>query len=148
MINSSPHHPPFNEEQITRLITQRATRTSCDEDILDVYQDLLQTIWSHILPTLGQVAMIVIGEQAKTLTQKEHLVMRHLQVTSEGVSLDKLRGHVGEVEPEAIHEAFKDFFANLVKILTTLTGNVLVQKVVAEIEEEMSSVDVGEQYDD
>jgi len=147
MTNSSPPHRSFNHEQIAQLISRRVARTH-KEEVLDVYQKLLQTIWSHILPTLGQVAVTVIGEQAQALAQEKHPVMRHLRVTLEGVSFEGLQEHLDEVEIEALHEAFKDLIANLIEILTTLTGNVLVQKVIVEIERITAANVEEERHDD
>lgn len=120
---------PSIEEIIERRVSQARK-----EEVLTIYQDLLQTIWNRILPTLGRVTVMVIMERALAITQKKYPPVRHLRVTNDGVVFAQLQQHVDEVEHEALRRALNDLIVNLIDILAMLTGNILVEQLVKEIE--------------
>jgi hypothetical protein len=119
--------------EVDKIIEQRVSQAR-KEEVLEVYEDLLQTIWNRIMPTLGRVTVMAIVERALALTKETYPVLGHLQVTNEGLSFDKLRQRVEEEEREVIREALKELVANLIDILAMLTGDILVRQLIKEIE--------------
>lgn len=120
---------PSIEEVIERRVSQARK-----EEVLTIYQDLLQTIWNRILPTLGRVTVMVIMERTLAITQKKYPPISHLQVTNHGIVFSDLHRHVDEVEHDLLRLALNDFIVNLIDILAMLTGNILVEQLVKEIE--------------
>ena len=120
-------------EVAERIIEQQASQAR-KEEVLEVYEDLLQTIWSRILPTLGRVTVMAIMERTLALTKESYTLIGHLEVTEEGVSFNMLRQQVGEEKREIIREALKELVANLIDILAMLTGDILVRQLIKEIE--------------
>jgi hypothetical protein len=122
-----------SQEQVQKLIEERVSQAR-KEEVLEIYEDLLQTIWNRITPTLGRVTVMAIVERTVALTKETYQVVDHLQVTPEGLSFDELRQQMGDEEREALREALKELVANLIDILAMLTGDILVRQLIKEIE--------------
>ncbi len=104
------------------------------EEVLEIYDDLLRTIWNRILPTLGRVTVMAIMERTLALTSETYPLIARLKVTHEGVLFHVLRDRLGESERQVIREALKELVANLIDILAMLTGDILVKQLLQEIE--------------
>jgi hypothetical protein len=112
-------------------------RESIDkEKSLTRYERLLATIWEQILPTLGTISVITIVKRAITLTQTEYPIISCLDVTPEGLSFQRLREQLTEIDNGLLLAAFQALIANLIDLLQTLTGNILKQKILEIIEHE------------
>ncbi len=120
-------------EVIERAVQERITQAR-KEEVLDIYNDLLRTIWNRILPTLGRVTVMAIMERALALTQETYQIIGYLQVTSEGVSFRSLSQNIKEEETHVLREGLKELIANLIDILAMLTGDILVKQLLQEIE--------------
>lgn len=99
------------------------------EEIVDIYEDLFQTIWDRIMPTLGLVTTATIMERAVYLTRERFEALQYLEVTDEGLDFSELRKRVSEKDKGILKEGFKELVANLFDILAKLTGNVLVSQL-------------------
>ena len=120
-------------EVAEKMIAERVSQAR-KEEMLEIYEDLLQTLWNRILPTLGRVTVMAIMERSLALTSEKYPLIGHLQVTNEGVSFSVLSQQMGEEEREEIREALKELVANLIDILAMLTGDILVRQLMKEIE--------------
>lgn len=127
-LEESPGH-----EMAEKMIEERVTRAR-KEEVLEIYEDLLQTIWDRILPTLGRVTVMAIMERALALTKESYSLLGHLKVTAEGISFEALREQMGEEERAILRDALKELVANLIDILAMLTGDILVRQLIKEIE--------------
>jgi hypothetical protein len=115
-------------------IIEERIRQARKEEVLAVYDDLLQTIWNRILPTLGRVTVMAIVERSLTLTKASYPPLEHLQVTEEGLSFEALREQIGNAERVTLRDGLKELVANLIDILAMLTGDILVRQLIKEIE--------------
>jgi hypothetical protein len=104
------------------------------EKLLVKYQTLLLTVWDCILPTLGRVSTMTIVKRAITLTQSQHPDIANLEVTSEGLKFERLREHLAQSETSSLLAAFQALIANLIDLLKTLTGDILMQQLLEIIE--------------
>lgn len=102
--------------------------------VLEIYADLLSTVWAKIMPTLGTVTVVTIVQRAISRTAKNHEVLGSLTVTDAGISFEKLREHIGENQRDELKNAFKELIANLFDILAKLTGNIIVQQLIKEVD--------------
>lgn len=109
-------------------------RQARKEEVLEIYEELLQTVWDRILPTLGRVTVMAIMERAIVLTKDHFPVVERLEVTPDGLSFDDLRDSMSESDLETIREALRELVADLIDILAMLTGDVLVQQLIKEID--------------
>ena len=121
------------EEVVEERVSQAKTQAR-KEEVLEIYEDLLKTIWDRILPTLGRVTVMAIMERALVLTKEQYPLIGHLDATPEGVSFEVLRQRLGEEERLLLREALKELIANLIDILAMLTGDILVRQLLKEIE--------------
>jgi hypothetical protein len=128
----SESRPP-SQEAIEKHVEDRVIQAR-KEDILEIYEDLLKTIWNRIQPTLGRVTVMAIMERAVVLTKERYLLIEHLRVIPEGVDFHPLHQRVGEEDRDVIREALKELIANLIDILAMLTGDILVRQLMQEIE--------------
>lgn len=120
-------------EVVEKMVAERISQAR-KEEVLKIYEDLLQTIWNRILPTLGRVTVSAIMERALALTAEDFPSVGRLQVTNDGLSFDQLRVRVGEEERDVLRDALRELVANLIDILAMLTGDILVRQLIKEIE--------------
>ncbi len=121
-------------EEVVQERVDEAKTIARKEEVLEIYEDLLKTIWDRIMPTLGRVTVSAIMERALVLTAEKYPLIHHLEVGAEGVSFDVLRQRLGEEEKFALRDALKELVANLIDILAMLTGDILVRQLLKEIE--------------
>ena len=65
---------------------------------------------------------------------RHQVFVERLEVTPDGLSFEDLRESVSESELETIREALRELVADLIDILAMLTGDVLVQQLIKEID--------------
>jgi len=130
---SSDRKNNVSEESVQERVDQAKT-IARKEEVLEIYEDLLKTIWNRIMPTLGRVTVTAIMERALVLTAEKYPLIHHLEVRVEGVSFEILRQRLGEEEKLALRDALKELVANLIDILAMLTGDILVRQLLKEIE--------------
>jgi len=125
---------PGSGHEVADKVLNERIRQARKGEVLEIYEELLQTVWDRILPTLGQVTTMAIMGRAIVLTKESFAIVDRLEVSSEGLSFDDLRDSMSESEQEVIREALRELVANLIDILAMLTGDVLVQQLIKEID--------------
>ncbi|AKG20071.1 hypothetical protein [Calothrix sp. 336/3] len=128
------NQPSASVEEVVQERVDRAKSIARKEEVLEIYEDLLQTIWNRIMPTLGRVTVTAIMERALVLTAEKYPLIKNLEATAEGVSFEVLRQRLGEEEKPVLREALKEVITNLIDILAMLTGDILVRQLLKEIE--------------
>lgn len=123
----------MNEKEDIKETIRKRVDVSVKEEVIDIYEDLLKTIWSKITPTLGVVTVVAITDRAIRKTANTYAIIRHLEMKKEQISFARLRGSMGEKDKENIKDGFKDLIANLFDILAKLTGNILVDQLLKEV---------------
>lgn len=127
-----------DEQGLTKVDMEEAIEREVSlgvrEEIVDIYEDLFQTIWDRIMPTLGVVTTVTILERAIYRTRQQFEILEHLEVTDEGLDFSELRKRVGEKQKPVLKEGFKELVASLFDILAKLTGNVLVRHLETLVE--------------
>lgn len=119
--------------QVEKLVEERVARAR-KEELLEIYEELLMTIWNRIMPTLGRVTVVAILERALLITAEKYPHLIHLKVRNDGLDFSELRQHADQSARELLREAFVELVSSLVDILAMLTGDILVQQLVKEIE--------------
>lgn len=119
---------------IEAIIAQRMGQArQRKEDVLKVYDDLFKLIWHRVQPTLGRITVMAIMQRALILTQERYPLVTHLYVAPEGVSCDRLRQRVEDQDQRALHETLSHLLGNFLDILTMLTGDILVPRLLQEM---------------
>lgn len=119
---------------IETIIAQRMGQ-ACQrqEDVLKAYDDLFKLIWHRVQPMLGRITVMAIMQRALVLTQERYPLVAHLYVAPEGVSFDRLRQRLEEQDQRALHETLSHLLGNFLDILTMLTGDILVPRLLQEM---------------
>lgn len=120
--------------EVTDRVLSERLNDARKQEVLEIYEELLRTVWDRILPTLGRATVIAITERALVLTREHFPVIEQLTVGPDGLVFDQLRGAMGESEVSAIREALQELVADVIDILAILTGDALVKQLVTEIE--------------
>lgn len=102
--------------------------------VIEIYDDLLKTIWSKIMPTLGTVTLVTISERAIARTAKNHPSFGSLAVSEEGIQVSSSRDAFDADDKESLKNGFKELVTNLFDILAKLTGNILIGQLMREVE--------------
>lgn len=102
---------------------------------IESYQHIIGEIWRRIAPVLGPLSLRAIAERAVALTSAEFKFIGMIRVTDEGLSLEKLWEELDTSgDPRAIRNGFRKLVVNLMDILTGLTGGILVNRLLREVE--------------
>ncbi len=121
-------------EEESRAEIESRVEVGIRENIVDIYEDLFDTIWEKITPTLGAITVATIAERAVRRTAVEHEMVGLLIVSQEGIDFSQLKRIAGEKDQAALREGFKLLVGNLFDILAKLTGNVLVNELLKVVE--------------
>lgn len=133
MVSEKHEIDKMNEKENIKETIKERVDISVKEEVVDIYEDLLKTIWSKITPTLGVLTTAAITDRAIKKTSNTYPIIRHLEIKEEQISFAVLRDSMGERDKENIKDGFKELIANLFDILAKLTGNILVDQLLKEV---------------
>lgn len=102
--------------------------------VIEIYEDLLRTVWAKIAPTLGVVTVVTIMKRAVSRTAAKHAVLNDLSVNDSGFVFNEIKAKLKGEDKEELKNSFKELVANIFDILAKLTGNILVQQLMKEVE--------------
>ena len=122
-----------SHEEVEATIEREVDR-GVKVEVIDIYEDILTTIWEKISPTLGNITVRTIAERAVLLASDSYPFLKSITVTNEGFEFKELRTRVDEKDRTNIREGFKEIIANLFDILAKLTGNIMVDRLMKEVE--------------
>ena len=103
--------------------------------ILEVYSEVLRSIWRKAVSMLGPVALQTMIEAALFDAAGEYHFLEYIEVTDEGVRFPEDVSVFDEVPPERLKEAFKTLFTRLFSNVSTLTGQVVVKHLRPDVEQ-------------
>jgi CheY-like chemotaxis protein len=112
--------------------------TLMSQDVIRLYEGYLKTIWDRMLPVLGpRATKTVFGETLKAAAGDQASLLGGIEVTDEGVSLDRLRregepGHAAELRRQ-----LQAVLTVIFDVLGAVAGNVLVAPLLREFSDEL-----------
>jgi hypothetical protein len=133
MTSSHPSDDEAVQQAAERLLENRL-RLARQDEVMAIYEDLLRTIWERIVPTLGRVTVSAILDRSISTTAERYPFLKQLAVNRDGLSFQTLREHLGNREQQALREAMKELVTNLIDLLAVLTGDILVRRLLNEVE--------------
>ena len=112
--------------------------TLMSQDVIRLYEGYLKTIWDRMMPVLGPVATrTVFGETLKAAGGKEDSLLRAIEVTDEGVSLERLRHEVEPGQAEGLRRQLQQVLTVIFDVLGAVAGNILVAPLLREFSDEL-----------
>jgi hypothetical protein len=125
--------------EVTEATIEKEIIKGVKSEVLEIYEEILTTVWDRMVPTLGVITVRTIMERAIFLTTDKHSFIDQLTITEKGLNFNQIQKYSQKEneDQKAYREAFKDFFANLFDILAKVTGNVLVQQLMKEVDGKM-----------
>lgn len=122
-----------SHEEVEATIEREVDR-GVKVEVIDIYEEILTTIWDKISPTLGNITVRTIGERAVLLASEQYPILKSVAVTDEGFDFTELKTRIDEKGKTNIREGFKEIIATLFDILAKLTGNIMVDRLLKEVE--------------
>jgi hypothetical protein len=127
----------MEDEIVEKAESEPQVAVGIRENIVDIYEDLFDTIWGNITPTLGAITVATIVERAVRRTAVEHEMIGLLTVNHNKVDFSQLKRAPQDSDQVALREGLNLLVANLLDILAKLTGNVLVDELMKVVEEKL-----------
>ena len=103
-------------------------------EVVDIYEDILKTIWERIAPILGVITVVTILKRTAYRTAQEFPIINNIKFSEEGIDFTELKSRAMEEDKVLIKEIFREFIGNLFDILAKLTGNVIVGDLMKIVE--------------
>ncbi|MBD2313359.1 hypothetical protein H6G20_16955 [Desertifilum sp. FACHB-1129] len=110
-----------------------STHHPSPEETLQCYQKLLNRLWQVCLPILGRITIKVILERALVMTQAKYPFIRDLAGEDDGISVERLHQHASREQLDLLCEGLYEFSTHLVDLLSLLTGERLLRRLIQEI---------------
>lgn len=112
--------------------------TLMSQDVIRLYEGYFKTIWDRMMPVLGPVATrTVFSETLKAAAGREASLLKEIEITDDGISLERLRhevepGHVG-----ALRSQLQDVLTVIFDVLGAVAGNILVAPLLREFSDDL-----------
>lgn len=123
----------LSDDEVQASIANQVS-TEVKSGVIEIYEDLLRTVWAKIVPTLGTVTVVTIMQRAAGRTAARHPVLGELTVSEAGFDFTAIKVKIKQEDKEELKNSFKELVANIFDILAKLTGNILVQQLMKEVE--------------
>ncbi|MDP1809444.1 MAG: hypothetical protein Q8L35_07915 [Actinomycetota bacterium] len=121
-----------DEETLSSVAGQVSAEVK--SSVIEIYEDLIRTVWAKIVPTLGTVTVATIMQRAISRTAARHPVLNDLTVNDAGFVFTQIKAKLNSEDKDELKDSFKELVANVFDILAKLTGNILVQQLMKEVE--------------
>ncbi len=116
-------------------IQAKADIKTVKREVVDIFQELLEQMWERLALLLGDVATMSIFQSARRESIQDHPFLGKVNVDETGVYLNDLRPELAALDRIEMRAGFLRYMDNIIDILTTLTGDILVYKVQPLVEQ-------------
>jgi len=117
------------QRQVDEALDQAAKR-----EAITIYEELMNTIWAKIVPTLGELTVAAIAERAIFRTGRTYDLIGLVKVRRKGFDFSGLEEHLPHRDKSVIREGFKELVGSIFDTLAKMTGNVLVKQLLGDVE--------------
>lgn len=110
---------------------------SAQQDVMGVYRRITVSIWRRMTPTFGVRMINAVAKNAIARTARVHPFLSHLDIAvDDGLAWGEFEAHVGEITADEVSAMLGDFMDEFFNGLSTLTGQLIADKIFAEAEKE------------
>lgn len=119
---------------------------TCSEQhklIVDIYTELLETIWSKTSTIVGSTTVATLLETALFEVTPRYPFLESLQVSPAGLDLSGFSSGLEGLSSEEIRSGFEDLIAGLYAAFTILTGDVILRQIdphLAQLRQQLKEV--------
>jgi hypothetical protein len=111
----------------------RKKKRATNLELIDLYSALLNEIWGKVSELIGEgllafLMQLTIGRMSDKLP-----LLRGIQVSEAGISLETMRSQCQDASPEDLHRAFQGFVKNLFNAFTALAENVINRELLSTV---------------
>jgi CheY-like chemotaxis protein len=112
--------------------------TLMSQDVIRLYEGYLKTIWDRMMQVLGPVAtQTVFGETLKAAAGQEASLLGGIEVTEEGVSLERLRRGAEPGHSPELRRQLQSVLTVIFDVLGAVAGNVLVAPLLRQFSNDL-----------
>jgi hypothetical protein len=97
--------------------------------VLDIYIELLETIWAKTSTIVGSTTVATLLETALSEVIPQHPFLESLQVSSGGLDFSGFSSALERLSADEIRAGFEDLIAELYAAFTILTGDVILRQI-------------------
>ena len=121
------------KNKVRKILKDKTGIVEEEEDLVSIYENLLSIIWNRLLPTLGKFTVTTIVKRSITISENKFPIISNIEIKDE-FSLEKLRNQLKEEDCSYVSDAFNELIVNIIEILASLTGEIIIQKLLEEME--------------
>jgi hypothetical protein len=101
--------------------------------LVDVYERVLEALWRRAHQSLGEITLVAIFDRVLHHGAERFPHLAALKVETGGVRFEELRQAVETLEAARLDESLAGLVVELLRVLGTLTGEVLTPGLHAEL---------------
>lgn len=118
------------------------------QDTIRVYKRVTGSVWQRMTPTFGIRTINAIAKNAIARSGRTHPDLTYLVVSAEdGLTWERLEQHVVAMDDEEVSTMLADFLDEFFDGLSTLTGQLIADKIFKDAEHEVTAGDAAERKD-
>ncbi len=122
----------LKKEKVRKILQEKVGIVKEENAILTIYENLMQIVWQRLLPTLGKFTVTTILKRSIEMSESKYPILTLIEIKDD-LEFENLRFQLKEEEHPNISDAFNDLIVNLIEILASLTGEVIIQKLLEEM---------------
>jgi len=123
----------LTKELFEKTIQEKVDQARKDE-VLKLFEDILMTVWNRLIPILGKMTVTMIFKRSLDMTLDKYSIIENLKIHEEGLVFQEQSNNISDKDFKELKNSLMEYIANLIDILATLTGNVIVNKLFADFE--------------
>ena len=100
-----------------------------DSGITNLFQEVVQVMWHRLTPILGVVTTQYLFQQAVAKNRQEFPCLEVVKFNGDGPQFQKSEGVNNQINQQELRKAFAAVVTTVLAILTTLSGDILVNQL-------------------
>ncbi len=112
-----------------------------DTEITNLFQEVVQVMWNRLTPILGLVTTQYLFQQAVTKNRQKFLWLEVVKFSGDGPQFQESEGANNQISQQELRKGFAAVVTTVLTILTTLSGDILVNQLKPQVEVFLKRVD-------
>lgn len=112
-----------------------------DTEITNLFQEVVQVMWNRLTPILGLVTTQYLFQQAVTKNRQKFPWLEVVKFSGDGPQFQESEGANNQISQQELRKGFAAVVTTVLTILTTLSGDILVNQLKPQVEVFLKRVD-------